>query len=55
MGFEKGGVLGGLGFSLIFRGSHGGYNPDTHRNEDAFEVRIVERGYMQNTQLHGMG
>lgn len=55
VGFEKGGIMNGLGFSVIFRGSHGGYNPDTHRNEDEFEQKIMERGYMQNGLLHGFG
>lgn len=55
MGFEKGGFINGLAFTLIFRGSHGGYNPDTHRNEDEFELRVVERGYMVNSHLNGFG
>lgn len=55
VGFEKGGLMNGLGFTLIFRGSHGGFNPDTHRNQDDFELKVVERGYMQNSQLNGFG
>lgn len=55
VGFEKNGFINGLGFNFIFRGSHGGYNPDTHRNEDEFELKLVERGYYINTQLNGMG
>lgn len=47
--------MNGLGFTLIFRGSHGGFNPDTHRNQDDFELKVVERGYMQNSQLNGFG
>jgi hypothetical protein len=31
-GFDKGGLINGLGFTIIFRGSHGGYNPDTLRH-----------------------
>lgn len=27
IGFEKGGLINGLCFTLIFRGTHGGYNP----------------------------
>lgn len=27
IGFEKNGAINGLAFTLIFRGSHGGYNP----------------------------
>lgn len=55
VGFEKNGFLNGLGFQFVFRGSHGGYNPDTHRQEDDFELKVVERGYYMNTQLNGMG
>ena len=55
VGFLKGGLVNGLGVTLLFRGSHGGYNPETHRKEDEFEQRILERGYMSNSQLHGMG
>ena len=36
VGFEKGGLVNGLGLTVLFRGSHGGYNPDTHRTEDDF-------------------
>lgn len=39
----------------MYRGSQGGYNPDTHRHEDDFELRMIERGYYINTQLCGMG
>lgn len=39
----------------VYRGSHGGYDPDTLRNEDDFELRVVERGHYINTQLNGMG
>lgn len=31
-GFEKNGLINGLGFTIIFKGSHCGYNADTHRN-----------------------
>ena len=55
MGFEKLGFINGLGFQFVFRSSKGGYNPDTHRNEDDFELRVIERGYYINTQLNGMG
>ena len=55
IGFEKGGLINGLSFTLIFRGTHGGYNPETHRNEDEFELRVVERGYMSNSHLNGFG
>ena len=47
--------MNGLGLTVVFRGSRGGYNPDTHRTEDDFELRVVERGYMSNSQLQGMG
>lgn len=55
IGFEKFGFINGLGFSLIFRGAQGGYNPDSNRNEDQFQLKLVERGYYINTQLNGMG
>ena len=55
VGFEKGSVFNGLAFHIIFKSSHGGYNPDTHRNEDGFEMKVLERGYMQNNQLNGFG
>ena len=32
IGFEKNGFINGLGFTFLFRGTHGGYNVDTHRN-----------------------
>ena len=32
IGYSKNGLLNGLGFSLLIRGSHGGLNLDTHRN-----------------------
>ena len=44
-----------MGLQFIFRGTQGGYNPDTHRQEDEFELKVVERGYYMNTQLSGMG
>lgn len=36
VGFEKNGFINGLGFSFVWRGAGGGYNPDTHRQEDEF-------------------
>ena len=39
----------------LYRGLHGGYDPDTLRNEDDFELRVLERGYYINTQLNGLG
>jgi hypothetical protein len=32
IGYKKNGLMNGLGFSLLIRGSHGGLNLDTHRN-----------------------
>ena len=32
VGFEKQGFINGLGFMVLIRGSHGGYDPDTLRN-----------------------
>jgi hypothetical protein len=55
IGFEKGGLINGIGFTLVFRGTHGGYNPETHRSEDDFELKVIERGYMVNSQLNGFG
>jgi len=55
VGFEKNGFINGLGFQFIIRGGQGGYNPDTLRQEDEFELRMAERGYFINTQLNGMG
>lgn len=36
VGFEKTGFINGLGFMFVVRGSQGGLNPDTLRNEDEF-------------------
>ena len=55
IGFNKNGLINGLGFCMLVRGAHGGLNLDTHRNEDEFELKLIERGYYINSQLNGLG
>lgn len=56
-GFYKKGLLNGLGVTLRTKdpASIGSYNIDTHRRNDDFHIKTIQRGYFVNSQIHGMG
>ena len=48
--------MNGLGFVYSLKTApNSNYNPDTHRNQDEFSIKPLERGYFGNSQLHGLG
>lgn len=53
VGFAKRGLLNGLGFTFSVK--EGGVNPDSNNHSHALYLKLVERGYFQNSQLSGMG
>ena len=55
VGFNKKGLMNGIGFNLLTKATRESYNPDTNRNQDEFYLRPAERGYFVNSQLNGLG
>ena len=55
VGFVKKGLMNGLGFAFSIKAAPNNYNPDTHRNQDDFSIKPLERGYYANSQLQGLG
>lgn len=46
----------GLGFEFIYRApENGGYDPETNRFKDDFELKMVEKGLYVNNMLDGYG
>lgn len=49
-------LVSGLGFQFIYRDpERGGYDAETNKFKDEFELNIVEKGYYKNKMLHGFG
>ena len=46
----------GLGLEFIYRApENGGYDPETNRFKDDFELKMVEKGLYVNNMLDGYG